>query len=138
MVGEEVNKALVDDQYCFACGPLNPIGLHMEVSFSDNKAFSRLSLKQEFQGWSDLVHGGVMAAVLDEIMAHAVIHYVGQAVTTSLQVTYRAPLHVGEEYEAIGYVTEQTRRRAVARAEIRTPQSKTLIATGESKFLLQS
>jgi uncharacterized protein (TIGR00369 family) len=138
VVGEEVNKALVDDQYCFACGSLNPIGLHMEVSFSDNKAFSRLSLKQEFQGWSDLVHGGVMAAVLDEIMAHAVIHYVGQAVTTSLQVTFRAPLHVGEEFEVIGYVTEQTRRGAIAKAEIRIPQSKTLIATGESKFLLQS
>lgn len=138
MVGKEVKKELVDDQYCFACGPLNPIGLHMEVSFGDNKAFSRLSLKQEFQGWSDLIHGGVMAAVLDEIMAHAVIHYVGQAVTTSLQVTFRAPLRVGEEFEAIGYVTEQTRRGAVARAEIRTPRSKTLIATGESKFLLQS
>jgi uncharacterized protein (TIGR00369 family) len=138
LVGKEVKKELVDDKYCFACGPLNPIGLHMEVSFDDNKAFSKLSLKQEFQGWSDLVHGGVMAAVLDEIMAHAVIHYVGQAVTTSLQVTFRAPLHVGEEIEAVGYVTEQTKRGVVARAEIRTPQSKTLIATGESKFLLQS
>jgi uncharacterized protein (TIGR00369 family) len=138
VAGKEAKKELVDDQYCFACGSLNPIGLRMEVSFGDNKAFSKLSLKQEFQGWSDLVHGGVMATILDEIMAHAVIHYVGQAVTTSLQVTFRAPLHVGEEFEAVGYVTEQTRRGAVARAEIRTLQKDTLIATGESKFLLQS
>jgi uncharacterized protein (TIGR00369 family) len=133
-----MKKELVDDQYCFACGPLNPIGLRMEVSFADSKASSRLSLKQEFQGWSNLVHGGVMAAVLDEIMAHAVIHYVGQAVTTSLQVTFRAPLHVGEEIEATGHVTSQTRRGAVARAEIRALRNDTLIATGESKFLLQS
>ena len=138
MVEKGVKKELVDDRYCFACGPLNPIGLHMEVSFNDNKAFSRLSLKQEFQGWSDLVHGGMTATVLDEIMAHAVIHYVGQAVTTSLQVTFRAPLHVGEEFEATGYVAEHTRRGAVARAEIRTLQGNTLIATGESKFLLQA
>ena len=95
-------------------------------------------MKQEFQGWSDLVHGGMTATVLDEIMAHAVIHYVGQAVTTSLQVTFRAPLHVGEEFEATGYVAEHTRRGAVARAEIRTLQGNTLIATGESKFLLQA
>lgn len=138
MVGKEVKKELSDDQYCFACGSLNPIGLHMEVSFSDNKAFSRLCLKKEFQGWSDIVHGGVMATVLDEIMAHAVIHYVGQAVTTSLQITYRAPLHVGEEIEAMGYVAEQTRRAAVAKAEIRIPHSKKLIAKGESKFLLKA
>jgi uncharacterized protein (TIGR00369 family) len=131
-----VKEKLSDDQYCFACGTLNPIGLRMEVSFHDNKAYSRLSLKREFQGWSDIVHGGVMATILDEIMAHAVLHYVGQAVTTSLQVTYRAPLKVGEEFEAIGYVVEQKSRAAVAKAEIRTPASKKILARGESKFVL--
>lgn len=136
MAGKAVKKKLTDDQYCFACGTLNPIGLHMEVSFRDNKAFSRLALKREFQGWSDIVHGGVMATILDEIMAHAVLHYVGQAVTTSLEVTYRAPLHVGEEFEVIGYVAEQKSRAAVAKAEIRTPGNKKLIARGESRFVL--
>jgi uncharacterized protein (TIGR00369 family) len=131
-----VKEKLSDDQYCFACGTLNPIGLRMEVSFHDNKAYSRLSLKREFQGWSDIVHGGVMATILDEIMAHAVLHYVGQAVTTSLQVTYRAPLKVGEEFEAIGYVAEQKSRVTVAKAEIRTPGSKKTLARGESKFVL--
>ena len=115
---------------------MNPIGLRMEVSFHDNQAYSRLSLKREFQGWSDIVHGGVMATILDEIMAHAVLHYVGQAVTTSLQVTYRVPLKVGEEFEAIGYVAEQKSRVTVAKAEIRTPGSKKILATGESKFVL--
>ena len=132
-----MKKKLSDDRYCFACGNLNPIGLHMEVSFYDNKAFSRLALKREFQGWSEIVHGGVMATILDEIMAHAVLHYVGQAVTTSLHVTYRSPLHVGEEIEAIGYVAEQKSRAAIAKAEIRISGNEKLIATGESKFLLQ-
>jgi uncharacterized protein (TIGR00369 family) len=136
MAGKAVKNKLTDDQYCFACGTLNPIGLRMEVSFRDNKAFSRLALKREFQGWSDIVHGGVMATILDEIMAHAVLHYVGQAVTTSLEVTYRAPLHVGEEFEVIGYVAEQKSRAAVAKAEIRIPGNKKLIARGESRFVL--
>ena len=136
MAGKAVKNKLTDDQYCFACGTLNPIGLRMEVSFRDNKAFSRLALKREFQGWSDIVHGGVMATILDEIMAHAVLHYVGQAVTTSLEVTYRAPLHVGEEFEAIGYVAEQKSRAAVAKAEIRIPGNNKLIARGESRFVL--
>ena len=136
MAGEELKKRLSDDKYCFACGPLNPIGLHMEVSFRDNKASSRLTLKQEFQGWSDIVHGGVVATILDEIMAHAVMHYVGQAVTTSLQITYRAALHVGEEFQAVGYVVEQKSRAAVAEAEIRLTNSKKVIAKGKSKFIL--
>ncbi|NVL91226.1 MAG: PaaI family thioesterase [Desulfobacterales bacterium] len=108
----------------------------MEVSYRDNKAFSRLVLKREFQGWKGIVHGGVVATILDEIMAHAVTHYVGRAVTTSLQITYRAPLHVGDEFEAIGYVVEQKSRAAVAKAEILVPHNKKLIARGESKFIL--
>ncbi len=136
MADKELKKELVDDRYCFACGSLNPIGLQMEVSFRDNKAFSRLALKREFQGWSEMVHGGVVATILDEIMAHAVMHYVGQAVTTLLQITYRAPLHVGEEFEVMGHVVEQKSRAAVAKAEIRTLHSKKLIARGESKFIL--
>ena len=136
MAGEQLKKKLSDDRYCFACGPLNPIGLHMEVSFRDNMASSRLTLERQFQGWNDIVHGGVVATILDEIMAHAVIHYVGPAVTTSLQITYRAPLHVGEELQAVGYVVEQKSRAVAAEAEIRLTNSKQLIAKGESKFIL--
>ena len=136
MAGEQLNKKLSDDRYCFACGPLNPIGLRMEVSFRDNKASSRLTLEREFQGWKDIVHGGLVATILDEIMAHAVMNYVGQGVTTSLQITYRAPLHVGEEFQAIGYVVEQKSRAAVAEGEIRLTNSKDLIAKGKSRFIL--
>ena len=108
----------------------------MEVSFRDNKASSRLTLEREFQGWNDIVHGGVVATILDEIMAHAVIHYVGQAVTTSLQITYRAPLHVETEFQVVGYVVEQKSRAVAAEAELRLTDSKKLIAKGESKFIL--
>lgn len=136
MADRELKDSLSDDGYCFACGALNPIGLHMEVSYLENKATSRLALKREFQGWNDIVHGGVVATILDEIMAHAVMHYVGKSVTTSLQITYRAPLHVGQEIQAAGYVVEQKSRAAVARGEIRVTDNGKVIAAGESRFLL--
>jgi len=131
-----VKKELSDDRYCFACGPLNPIGLGMEVSFSEDKAFSRLSLKKEFQGWSDIIHGGILATILDEIMAHAVLHYVGHAVTTTLEITFRSPLPAGEEIEAVGYVAEKKSRAVIASGEISLPREKKLIASAESKFIL--
>ncbi|MDY6988295.1 MAG: PaaI family thioesterase [Thermodesulfobacteriota bacterium] len=126
---------LADDKYCFACGPHNPIGLRMEVIYGESKAMSRLSLKREFQGWEDIVHGGVVATVLDEIMAHAVMHYVGKAVTTSLQITYRVPLHVGQEIQAEGYVIQKKSRGAVARGEIRGVENGKVIATAESRLV---
>lgn len=129
-------QKLSDDRYCFACGSLNPVGLHMEVSYLQEKAVSKLSLKREFQGWQNIVHGGVVATILDEIMAHAVMHYVGKGVTTSLQVTYRVPLPVEQEVSAVGYVVERKSRAAVARGEIRTRGNEKIIATGESRFIL--
>ena len=135
MAGKELKNRLADDKYCFACGPHNPIGLRMKVVYVANKARSRLSLKREFQGWKDIVHGGVVATVLDEIMAHAVMHYVGKAVTTSLQITYRVPLHVGQEIQAEGYVIQNKSRGAVARGEIRGVANGKVIATAESRLV---
>jgi uncharacterized protein (TIGR00369 family) len=109
----------------------------MEVSYLEDKAVSRFSLKREFQGWSNIVHGGVVATILDEIMAHAVMHYVGKGVTTSLQITYRAPLHVDKEVRAVGYVAERKSRAAVAKGEVRAVDNGKLIATGESRFIFR-
>ncbi len=129
-------QKLSDDRYCFACGSLNPIGLHMEVSYLEQKAVSKLCLKREFQGWHNIVHGGVVATILDEIMAHAVMHYVGKGVTTSLQITYRDPVPVGQEVSVVGYVVERKSRVAVARGEIRRAGNEKVAATGESRFIL--
>jgi uncharacterized protein (TIGR00369 family) len=133
---KELKDKLADDGYCFACGALNPAGLHMEVSFLEDKAKSRLTLKREFQGWNDIVHGGIVATILDEIMAHAVVHYVGNSVTTSLQITYRAPLRVGQEIHVVGYVAEQKSRGVVAKGEIRRVNDGKVIAAGQSRFVL--
>jgi uncharacterized protein (TIGR00369 family) len=108
----------------------------MEVSYLEQKAVSKLSLRREFQGWHDIVHGGVVATILDEIMAHAVLHYVGKGVTTSLQITYRNPVPVGQEVSAVGYVVERKRRAVLARGEIRKAGNEKVIATGESRFIL--
>jgi hypothetical protein len=40
------------DDYCFACGARNPMGIHMQVHYLDDivAAESRLALPREFQG----------------------------------------------------------------------------------------
>jgi acyl-coenzyme A thioesterase PaaI-like protein len=114
---KELKSKLSDDRYCFACGTLNPIGLHMEVSYLEDKAVSRFSLKREFQGWSNIVHGGVVATILDEIMAHAVMQ--------------------DKEVRAVGYVAERKSRAAVAKGEVREVENGKLIATGESRFIFR-
>nr|HID58332.1 PaaI family thioesterase [Desulfobacterales bacterium] len=132
---DEDNKGFPGAEYCFACGPQNPVGLHMRVLYEEDRAVCHLSLSKEFQGWDGIVHGGLLATILDEIMAHAIIHFVGEAVTTSLEIKFRAPMHIGEEVEAFGYITQRKSRGVVAKGEIRSAKDSRLIAQAEGKYI---
>jgi len=77
----------------------------------------------------------VVATILDEIMAHAVTHYAGKAVTTTLQITYRIPMHVGQEIQAEGYIVQRKSRGALAKGEIRRVDNEEVLATAESRLV---
>jgi acyl-coenzyme A thioesterase PaaI-like protein len=131
-------RRLDDYDYCFACGVNNPIGLRMEVQYAPETARSRITLPRQFEGWKDIIHGGIVATLLDEIMAHAVLQHVGDAVTTALTVSYRAALRVDQQVEVIGRIKERNRRGVVAEAEMRTVDGAKLLAKAESRFILLS
>jgi len=57
----------VDFQHwCFACGQLNPGGLHLEFDVSRDRAEARYTALQRHQGYDGLLHGGVVTALLDD------------------------------------------------------------------------
>ena len=62
-----------DDGNCFACGPTNPIGMHVHFDRADGAdgVVARLELAPQYQGWRGIAHGGIVMALLDEAMAHA-------------------------------------------------------------------
>jgi len=125
-----------DDQYCFACGNRNPIGLHMNVEYTQDRALCRIRIPSEYQGWSKVVHGGIIATMLDEIMAHAVLHFVGQGVTGSLNIRFRSKSPTDETLEIIGWIDRIKRSVVEARGEIRLARDHTLLAQGESRFMV--
>ncbi|MDP2992407.1 MAG: PaaI family thioesterase [Deltaproteobacteria bacterium] len=131
-------KELRDDRYCFACGPENPIGLKIVVDCTGGEAVSRLTLERVHEGWANVIHGGIISTILDEIMAHAVYYYLGPGVTTSLKVDFKSPLAPGETIIVRGWIKERRSRAAIASAEITTEKDRRLIASGESYFILLS
>ena len=56
---------------CFVCGKSNPIGLKLKFDVDKENNISRSSVvfSAEHQGWDGVVHGGLLAAVLDDAMA---------------------------------------------------------------------
>lgn len=130
----------VFDDYCFACGKQNPRGLKMVVHYVDElrAAEATLALPREYQGWQEIIHGGILATLLDEIMAHAIWHFAGPGITLELAVRYRHPLKPGEPVRVWGCLAEEKKRRFLARGEIVRIADGRLIATGQSRFLLMA
>ena len=73
----------IADNYCFVCGQDNPRGLKISCTYREAEmaAETELVLPREFQGWAGVIHGGILATLLDEMMAHAVWHFAGPGLT---------------------------------------------------------
>lgn len=130
-------KPLEINNYCFACGQDNPAGLRMRVEYTADEAVCRLTLADHFQGWAEITHGGIVATMLDEIMAYAIIHFVGQGVTMSMEQKYRRPVPLGRELVVRGRVTSAKGRRAEAAAEVYLAEDGALLAQAAARWLMQ-
>ena len=129
------NKSLqvTADSSCFICGQQNPIGFKAIICVDQEKAtaWTKVQLPAQFQGWQDVIHGGVVAALLDEVSIYACRTRADQCVTAELQVRFRKPVPVGSEVEVAGQVIESQRKFFLARAQMKIGD--TLYAEAEAK-----
>lgn len=101
-----------DDGNCFACGPANPIGMHVRFDRAGDSegVVARVELASVYQGWRGIAHGGIVMALLDEAMAHAAGFAGHRGVTASVSVRFRKPVPLEAPIEVRGRVTWQRRR----------------------------
>ena len=93
-----INPYKGDEDYnCFACSPHNPIGLHMEFWENGEELICKWNPQKRFEGYSDMLHGGIQSTLIDEMGAWAV-HVKGgtTGVTRKLDIKYRKPVYIEE------------------------------------------
>ncbi len=110
---EAVERLRADYAHCFACGRQNPIGLRLDGFVRDgDEVVSTFRPRREYAGFHGLLHGGIVATALDEIMAWAAIMLEGVfSLTGTMELRFRAPAEVDVEYELRGRVAERRGRR---------------------------
>ena len=129
-------EAFVDDGRCFACGPLNPIGLRMHFERDgDDGAKAEIVLGGQFQGWRGVAHGGIVMAILDEVMAHAVGFKGYRGVTAGLNARFKKPVPLGTPLTVRAHISEMRRTLLYVEAEIRAGGE--LLASGDGKFIVK-
>jgi len=88
---------LIDDGHCFACGPKNPIGLKLKFAFDGETLKTDFITKKEHQGYFNIVHGGIITTLLDEVMVQLAIYMEMPAVTARMDIRLKKALKVGEK-----------------------------------------
>jgi uncharacterized protein (TIGR00369 family) len=86
-------RDLNSDGWCFACGAANPAGLHLEFEEGYETYFET---RPEHTGYAGIVHGGLIATVLDEVAARYTWVRGEPAVTAKMELRFRQPVRVGE------------------------------------------
>lgn len=124
------------DGKCFACGPENPHGLGMKIQYQKDHISCALTLASHFQGWPGIAHGGVVTTMLDEVMAYAVLHFLGNGVTASMELRFRNPVPLEQELLLKGWVADHKGRLAVTKATLALAENEQVLAEAEAKFLL--
>ena len=98
---------------CFGCGLDNPIGLHLDGFTADGaELVANFRPRHGYQGFAGILHGGILAALLDETMAWTAMMLEGRyVVTANLDLKYRKPAPSDVAYELRGRIDERRGRR---------------------------
>ena len=90
---------------CFACGTLNAQGLHLELHVDGKRCWTDLAIPSRFQGWDEIAHGGIVATILDEVMAWSLVDHDNWGLTARMTVDFKRPVPLGRPIHAEGWVT---------------------------------
>jgi uncharacterized protein (TIGR00369 family) len=129
-------KELPHTHSCFVCGESNPAGLRLRFETDGKIVRAKFRPAAEHIGFKGVVHGGLTATVLDEIMVWACVVNTRQfAFCAELNVRYLQPLTPGAEVLVTGELVANRKGRIFeARAEVRTANGEVL-AEGTGKYL---
>lgn len=82
---------------CFVCGQNNDCGLKARFYFNDDRAVTEYKAEKRFEGYHDIFHGGITAALLDEVMIKALLARNIYVLTVELNVKYLKPIYIGQK-----------------------------------------
>jgi uncharacterized protein (TIGR00369 family) len=126
-----------DGHNCFGCSPSNACGLRMKFLTDEKSLFSWMRVPGHLGGWDNLVHGGVLAAILDETMGWTTIHFLKKfALTNAMTVKFHKPVYIGEEIRVEGRVVEVKGDRVASVESYIYKEVNTLCAKSTGTFRL--
>ncbi len=120
----KVTKKQKNSKYCAVCGIENPFGFEARFYETEsNEVVAIFQTKFLQQSYPSRVHGGIISAMLDEIIGRAlwIDDPDGLAVTVELSLRYKKPIPLDETLKCVGRITRNTRKIFEGTGEIYLP-----------------
>ena len=121
---------------CFVCGESNPIGLNMRFETDGRVVRSQFVPRREHSGFKAVVHGGLIATVLDEVMVWAcAVQTKRFSYCAELNVRFLNPLKPGEKFAVSAELVANRKNRIFeTKGELRN-EAGLVMATATGKYL---
>jgi uncharacterized protein (TIGR00369 family) len=129
-----MNSRFFMDKSCFACGTDNDNGLKLEIRESTEGVSATINAPAWTQGYKDIVHGGIVATILDEMAVWAAFKRGYKSVTGELLVRIRNPMKTDHTYSANARVT-QIKHKLIKAESMIVDQDQELIASAYVKLI---
>lgn len=110
-----------DARRCFVCGPDNPIGLKLRFTRMGEGIRAEFTPTDLHVGYEGLIHGGILAALIDDALANVWFLRGEEAVTAKIEVRFRREARPGEPLVVTARETGRKAGMMTARAEVARP-----------------
>jgi acyl-coenzyme A thioesterase PaaI-like protein len=121
---------------CLVCGPANPHGLKLSLHINPQTGIVSVTYtpQPDHIGFEGIVHGGILATVLDEAMVWAATWSIKNfCVCGDLSTRFRLGAAVGQPLTITAQVESSRKRLIETTAQIHSPEG--LVATATGKYI---
>ncbi len=116
---------------CYGCCPTNPIGLKVRFAVQDGRVEGEFTSNEHHVGPPGAVHGGVIAALMDEALSFLCRSVLKWDVRTLREeITFRNSSPIGEKIHVEAHIEEERKRRVFAKARVYSDKHTVAEATG--------
>lgn len=122
---------------CFVCGVSNRHGMQLRfhADTESHAIHAEFQPRKEHAGYPGVLHGGAVAAALDEAMFWAATHATGRMqMSVELAVRYRGKVHTGGQYRIVAGSERQRGRLSTTTAELLDADGE-VCASASGKYL---
>ena len=130
-------KNLEDNDMCYACGKKNTKGLHLEFLFieQEKRIETTFMPSDEHQGWKGILHGGIIATLVDEAMAKLAQRLGYRALTASLDIRFKDVAKTCDSLRVSAEVDKHSKKLLYAKA-VATREDGRVIAEAQARLMI--